>query len=305
MRENHWAVANADWARLIALTGEAVRHEPGNVTYRHWLNAHRWRAVSRITDARTGAAVLTDRALRSAERIADDLERARVLCPTFGPNYSLLGQLRRFVLGRREAGDLIRRGRALAPCSPTACLSEAMLLGQEGRHAESLEAFRRVLALDAGRFHSVVRACVVQLGRPELAVEVAAGDAGRMLAVAEVLSQAGQVRLAGEARRAGVGRLHAECEEANAPAHTLARAAEMCLRDGQFERAAAYYRRALSRDCSKVAWRLSFAKALAEAGRLPEARRQAGICLKLMPGMPEARRLVAELTARRSGDDAI
>jgi hypothetical protein len=193
--QNNWAVANADCARLIALTREAVRRQPRNVRYRYWLNVRRWRSVSRVVDPRTGKAILGPVALRAARQIAADVERAAALCPTFGPTYSLAGQLKTFVLGAPEGAALIRQGRALAPCDPAACLAGGVLEAREGNSAAALAMFRR----------------------------------------------------------------------------------------------------ALSRQCGNVRWRLEFARALAAMGQTAQARQQAGICLKLMPGMPDARRLISDL----------
>lgn len=295
MQEKNWAVANADYARLIALTREAVRCQPSNALYRHWLSAHRWRAVSRIADPKTGKTVLSPVAIRTAKEIVADLEHVHTLCPTFGPSYSLAGQLRVFVLGDPQAAELIRKGRALAPCSPAACLADAILDAQEGNTAASLETFRRTLALKGSWFDRIARICVFQVARPDLAVALAQGDVGRLLAVAEILEAARKADLAAEARREAIALLYAQSAAPDAPTWMLAKAADICLRNEQHEQAAGYYRRALSRECGNVPWRLNFARALAAMGQVSQARQQAGICLKLMPGMPEAKRLISDL----------
>jgi len=302
MRENNWAVANADYTRLISLTGKALQLQPDNVLYRHWLNVHRWRAVSRVTEPETGNTILGPAAPASAEKIVSDLQQAHADCPTFGPSYSLAGQLRRFVLGDEGGAELIRTGRALAPCDPAACVAVGTLEAHEGNVEASLEAFRRALRLDGRWFDRIVKVYVFQVRRPDLALEIAGDDFGRLLAVAEILDQEGNAALAAKARQQARVLLLARCEAPDAPARTLAKAAEICLRDKQYERAADYYRRALSRECGNVAWRLNFATVLEAIGRAPEAREQARICLKLMPGMPGAKRLIAKLSTRRIGD---
>jgi len=264
MRKRRWAVANADYARLIALTARAVQSQPDNVMYRHWLNVHRWRAVGRVRDPQTGAVVLGPTALRSAERIVADLEALRALCPTFGPAWSLAGQLKRFVLNDPRGAELIRTARRLSPCSASACVAAGLLEAREG------------------------------------AVEVARDDPDRLLAVAEVLKRRGQAALARKARAQAEALLRRRCEGPGASPRTLARAAEICLRRGEFDRAAAYYRRALSAECGQVWWRLNLARALAATGRVAQAVDQVGICLKLRPGMAEARGLLCELRARAS-----
>jgi O-antigen ligase/tetratricopeptide (TPR) repeat protein len=302
MRENHWVVTNADHARLIGLTARGVRCQPSNVRYRHWLNAHRWRAVSRVSDPRTGRIALGPAGRGAVERIVADLQRARALCPVYGPSYSLAGQLRRFVLDDPRGADLIRRGRALAPCSAAACVAEGMLDAREGDAAASLAAFRRALRLGGRWFEHIVRFYVFQAGRPDLAVEVAGDDVRRLLRVAAMLRQEQDEGRAAEARRRAIAALHAQCDAPQASASTLAWAARICLRERDYDRAAGYYRRALSRDCGNVPWRVNFAKALAAMGRTRDAREQAGICRKLMPGSPEVHRLIASLPTPRPGD---
>ena len=302
MRQKNWAVANADYARLIALARKAVRCQPKNPFYRHWLNTYRWRAVSRVTEPKTGNTILGPVALRSAREIVADLEQALAVCPTFGASYSLAGQLKRFVLGSRGGAELIRTGRALAPCNPAACFADGMLDAHEGNVAESLAAFRRTLELDGHWFRRIVQVYVFQVDRPELAVEIAGDNVGRLFAVAKILDEQGKAALAAKARKEATALLHALCEPHDAPVWALARAADLCFRNTEYERAAGYYRRALSRECGNVMWRLNFARALAAMGQASQARQQAGICLKLSPGMPEAKGLILDLRTRQVGD---
>ena len=49
----------------------------------------------------------------NARSVVDELNEARVLCPTFGPTCSMLGQLELFVLGRPSGADHIRLGKLL------------------------------------------------------------------------------------------------------------------------------------------------------------------------------------------------
>jgi len=177
-----------------------------------------------------------------------------------------------------------------------------MLDASEGRTIAAAEAFRRVLALDGRSFDRVIRTCVFQLARPELAVAIARDDAGRLLAVADILRE-DHSSLAAEAKREAIALLHAQCAASGTPPRILVRAAEYSVQDGQLELAAAYYRRALSRECSNVAWRMGYARTLAAIGRAAEARRQAGICLKLRPDLTEAKRLIADLRRRSLGSD--
>jgi len=301
MRENNWAVANADYARLIDLTQNAADKQPKNVLYRHWLNAHRWRAISRIIEPKTGHVILNSVAKQTVGQIVLDLEQTSALCPTFGPSYSLAGQLRRFVLDDPRGEELIRQGRALAPCDPIACFADGMLDAHKGNFPESLATFRRVLTLDGSWFELAVKVYIYQVARPDLAIEIAKDDVSHLFAVAELLEAEGYQPLADEARQQAQCLLRIQCESPDAPAHMLVRAAEHCLQNNEYDQATAYYRRAISRQSANISWRLRFAEALAAAGQISQARQQAGICLKLRPGMPEAQHLIADLRSRSSG----
>jgi hypothetical protein len=302
MRRADWAVADEDYDRLITLAARAAECQPGNVVYRHWLDAYRWRAASRHAgDAAGDGSALTPAVRSSAGRIAGDLENCSRLCPTFGPSYTLAGQLRRFVLGDPAGAELIRTGYRLSPCDAVACVAEGMLDATEGRTGESIEAFRRAVALDSGWFARVAAFCVRQVGRVDLAMEVAGDDAGRLVAVSDLIRRGGDAELASRARDKAVAVIRRRSEEPDASPSTLAWAGETYLKDAEYERAADCFRRALGIDCGNVGWRMDLARALVGMHRSDEARQQAAICLKLSPRLPAAEKLIAQTRSISQG----
>jgi hypothetical protein len=102
LMENKWQGADEEYVHLIGHASRAVDRQPGNVTYRHWLNVYRWQSVSRTSDPNTGE--LPVEAIAFAEEIVDELDRARASCPTFGATWCVLGQLERSILGRLDEG---------------------------------------------------------------------------------------------------------------------------------------------------------------------------------------------------------
>ena len=299
IKEHNWAVAGEDYARLISLAEKAASCERGNAIYRYWLNVHRWRAISRITEPQTGNLVFAHGALGSVERIVKDLETASVLCPTFGPSYSLAGQLKQFLLGDSSGGQLIRKGRTLAPNDPVACFADGMLDASQGNTEASLATFRRVLTVGGDRwFDRIVKVYMYQIGRPDLAVALVSDSFGRLFAVAVILDRDGHASLAAKARAQAEELLFAKAESEDASAWVLTRAGQVCSTKEEYDRSATYYRRALSRNGGDVDLRMQFARVLAANEQLSEAREQAAVCLTLSPGMPAAKKLLVDLRFR-------
>jgi tetratricopeptide (TPR) repeat protein len=301
MRQNGWAVTNGDYVELVLAAKKASMIEPVNALYRHWLNVYRWRSISRVTDPETGNTVLGPRGLECARSIVSDLKEAMALCPTFGPSYSLAGQLGWAILGDAEGPDLIRKGYFLGPCDAEASFAAGLLDACEGKPYDSLPKFQRAVCLDERLLDAVVNVYVRKVNMPDLAVEIAQGSVWRLLRVAAMLDKDDERHhaLAAQVREQATGLLRAQCQQPDAPGEVLAQFAGICSSQGDHASAGKYYRRALATDCSNVPWRLRLARALAETGRTAEAIDQAHICLKLMPQMPAAKELISELNVRR------
>ncbi|MFW6107308.1 MAG: O-antigen ligase family protein [bacterium] len=297
LRENDWLGSNDQYAALIRHADDAVRCQPDNVHYRHWLAVYRWRSISRVTDPGTGNVVITPRTLEFTRRIVTDLHQARALCPTFGPTYCVVGQLEKFILERPQGADHIRTGYALAPHDPTACFVAGQLDAAEGRADESLAKLRRCVALNGRFFPEIAELYVRQVDRPDLAVQLASENTGRLLRVARLIQETGDNQpLASQAKAQAVQLLKARSQEPDAPAATLAAMARIWSQEGDREAAIQCYRKALALDYGQAAWRLALARLLADTGRVPEAIHQARVCLRLRPEMDAARKLIADLS---------
>lgn len=171
------AQANEGYIRLLTAAEAASARVPDNVEYRYGLNLHRWRSISRTTDPASGGVVLAGEALGFTERIVDDLHRTRLLCPTFAPIYSLLGQLEVFVLNKPSGSHFIRQGYELGRTHPTVVFAAGVLDASEGHWDDSLTKFRRCLALDQQLLPEILDVYIRQMERPDLAVSVASDKA--------------------------------------------------------------------------------------------------------------------------------
>jgi len=127
-----WQGSNEEYVDLIRHAASAADYEPANVKYRHWLNVYRWESISRITDPNTGELTIPEQSMEFVRRIVDELNNARLVCPTYGATHCVAGQLERYILGRPEGEERIRKGFQLAPSDPTACFVAGLLDAEQG-----------------------------------------------------------------------------------------------------------------------------------------------------------------------------
>ncbi len=298
LMENGWQGTDEEYVHLLGQAGKAVDRQPDNVTYRHWLNVYRWHAISRTTDPNTGLLVLPVEALEFAERIAEELNRARGSCPTFGATWCFLGQLERSVLGRIDEGTRhIREGVELAPCDATTRLVAGALALEEGAVDVAFDHLDRAVRLERQRFREVALLLTDQYGRPDLALQIAGEDIHHLSVMVGVLEATGQSTASvEETRRKVVTLLEQRCRESEPPAWALAWLAGIYARDGSVSEAVDFYRQALDLDYGRVDWRFNRARLLADLGAVAEAIREAETCLRLRPEYAAARQLINRLS---------
>jgi tetratricopeptide (TPR) repeat protein len=286
-----------EYRELISNAAAAVDYQPDNIKYQHGLNAYRWASVSRNTDPNTGEAIIPEQAIQFVRRIVDELHKARLLCPAYGAVCCFLGQLERSALNDPNGADRIRKGYQLAPCDPTACFVAGLLDAQEQRIEDSLEKLRRAVKLDGRFFQSSAAVYINQLKQPDLAVDLAGDNTGRLTHVAKALGDFPEHEdIAREVEARTIELLEERCLESDAPAWTLASLARIYRKRKENDVATAWYRRALELDYGQVQWRFELAKLLAESRLIDDATHEARICLRLSPRFNPAKRLIEELS---------
>ena len=295
--EKNWQGTDTQFAYLISQTETAVEYQPENVSYRHWLNVYRWRSISRVNDPNTGEVIIAEQTVQFIPRIIDELHKTRVLCPTFGATYCVVGQLEKIILDDPGGAERIRKGFRLAPCDPTACFVAGLLDVEEQKVDDSFEKFSRAVELDGRLFGNVADVYINHAGRPDLAVAVAGENTGRLSYVANALADIQEHKeLADEARARVKELLKSKCSEPDAPASAFASLANIYKRESDNDAAIEYYRRALALDYGQVYWRLTLARLLAETEQIPEAIHEARICLRLRPQFKAAEKLISDLS---------
>ena len=294
--DRNWQGTDAEYADLISHATTASNYQPKNIKYRYWLNVYRWRSISQIANPDTGDTIIPEDLMPSVRNIVDEFHKARMLCPTYGPTYSTVGQIEKFILNDDSGAEKIRKGFRLAPCDPIACFVAGYLDVSEGRTEDCIEKFKKAVQLDGRLFKDVANIYINHLSRPHLAILAAGDDIGRLSYVANVLEDMQYNDLAEQTREKIRDLLKAKCSQPDAPASTFAFLADIYRKQQDNEAAIECYRRALALDYGQVHWRFELARLLAKMERIPEAMNEARICLRLRPQFKAAEKLVADFS---------
>ncbi|MBN1391374.1 MAG: O-antigen ligase family protein [Sedimentisphaerales bacterium] len=292
----NWQGTEGEYADLIFHASAASEHQPDNIEYQYWLNVYRWYLITKTDfyDAKDETNLEYSTAL--VRDIVSELNKAVILCPTYGPSYSLAGEIERFTLYSDAGAKKIRKGFQLAPCDPIACFIAGQLDVLEGKTEDSIMKFEKAVRGDGTLFKDVVNIYVNHLSRPHLAISAAGDNIDRLRHVAAVLEDMQYNDLSEQSRIKAMKLLEVKCSKPDASAGNFASLADIYRKQQVNEKAIEYYRRALELDYGQIHWRYAMAKLLAETERIPEALHEARICVRLRPQFEEAKRLVAELS---------
>jgi len=311
---NDWQGPAQAYDYLFTHALNAARWEPDNIKYQHWLGVYKWLSLTSYIDPNTQQ--LRPEAVPWARQIVEELHQARPLCPTFGALYCVTGEIERFVLGDPNGAERIRKGYRLAPCDATACFVAAEVDAEEGQLTGAYEKLARAVQLDGQYFRRAVRLCVENLGRGDLALQLAGNDAGQLGYVARLLTSSGKglaptvstaeapagagrdQQFVQEAEEKAFERLKATCEAPDAPASAHASLADLYSQRNNLEAAIRHCRRAVQLDYGQFYWHYMLATLLARVDRIDEARHEARICLRLREDYAPAKKLIEELAVR-------
>ncbi len=294
--DKNWEGTDDEYEDLISHAAAASEYQPDNIKYCYWLNVYRWYSATEKNKTDTGGAADSERLMSIARDIVSELNKAFVICPTYGPSYSLAGKIEKFTLYDDAGEEKIRKGFRIAPCDPMACFVAGQLDVLEGKIEESIAKFEKAVEIDNGLFRDIVSIYVNYLSRPDLAMSAAGDDVWRLEYVAGVLRNMQYNDLAEQCYARAKELLEIRCSQDNASARDLALLANIYHRQLDYEGAIEYYRRALDMDYGQVRWRYMLAKLLVETDKIPEAMNEARICLRLRPQFKEAKKLVADLS---------
>jgi hypothetical protein len=299
-----WKGPDAAYARLTTHAAAAVAYDGGNVKHRYLQAVYAWREAVRGEDFTQAATPETkgeeDPLLVAARETTRALLGARALAPTYGPVWTVLGQIHDLVLDDPAGQRWVERGYHLAPHNPDCCLAYARQAATHGDDAAALAAFARAFAVGLP-WERGFDLLLVGLDRPDLALQLAKGDCRRLVHVANRLGRRRSLDVAVQAlRRRSIEQMEQQGRAPDAPAHATAAVGlfweQAPWRDD--EKAAAFYRLHVEKEHGSRL-RLNLALALFRLGKLEEAEQQARTVLGVHPDLQAAKDLLGKIAASR------
>lgn len=291
LRAADWKGSDAQYSELFRLSQNAVSIEPRNADARYTLACYQWMEATR--SGKTVAQFANEGRL-----ILNSLEQARISCPTYGPVYSLAGEIE-LALHAPAGKQHIQQGYALTSWDSRAAFAAGRLDVLDNNVHSGLVKLRRARALGFPS-REILDVLVREVDQPQLAIDLAGSDAEQLAFISSRLQeQKRHPELAADigkkAQAARYNQLTQAASDSSASPADLASLASIRAEQKQFPEAADLYRNALSKEYANVAWRLKLARCLADAGNVDEAIHQAQICLRLRPNADAALSLISEL----------
>ncbi len=296
-----WKASDAVYTELISHASDAAAYEPDNINNLYLLDVYRWRSINHSDSPDISKTLISDSSISIIRDIDNHLNIARRFCPTYGPVYTLSGQIEKFVLNDESGSDKIKKGYLLAPCNPIACFVAGYLDICEGQYDDCFAKLNRAVQLKASFYRDVVRIYVEDLSRPYKAISLAGNNVDRLKHLVNVFNDAQYNDLAQQCRIKVKELLEQKCRSATANASDNASLAGIYKQLNENEYAIEHYRRALALDYSQIAWRIELARLLAQTGNIAEAMSQVRICLRINPNSKEAENLLADLSISPAG----
>jgi tetratricopeptide (TPR) repeat protein len=265
-------------------------------------------AVAQAAPPPPGPTTLPTGKFPQAREIVAELLETRRLCPTFGPLYSVAGQIRYFALNDPAGADEVELGYQLTRDHPITCFAAGLVDGKRGNWDAARDKFRHAIALGNGKLiPELVNASLYRLDRPELPIEVTADRLDWFCFAAKCLADDGRhEEVANKACAMAVQRLKTQGlpvdlralgnPESAIPA-IYSTAGEACQHQREYGMAIQYYEQSLALDYGNIWSRYRLAQCLFATDRKQEAAHEARICLRFNPNMGEARRIIMDSAA--------
>jgi len=288
------------YSRLIRHARAAVDSDCENIRYRYWLNVYLYKALGGSNDPYNDEIIINSEQMPQVYEIVGQLRQVCMLCPTYGPAYSMLGQIEKFVLYDESGSEQIRKGFRLAKNDPIICFVAGCSDASEGDIDSAAHKFARAIKLDGRLYKKVAMIYIDQLSRPDLAITAAGQNTGYLYQAFTVLSDAQYTDYAQQAQQKMITALEKKCNNGSAAAWESRLLGSSYKTLGRNEEAIKCYRRALRLKYDQVQWRFELANLLAECDEAKEAMDEARVCLQLKPGFSAAKNLLAECSVHPS-----
>ena len=301
LEKSNWEADKSTYDKLIEHAMAACELEPENINNLFMLDMYRWRALNQTQGHEITDLSVSESSISPARQIAEHLNNSRKYCPTFGPVYTLAGQIEKFILNEDSGIEKIRKGYLLAPSDPIVCFVTGSLDIYEGDYENCFEKLNKAVQLDEKFYKDVVRIYVEELSCPYQAISLAGENIGNLDYLIFIFTDSQYPDLAQQCRIKVKKLLEAKCSVPGANAFENLSLARLYKQLNDNNSAIEYYRRALTLDYSQIPWRLEFARLLAGLGDITEAINQARICLRISPNSKEAEKLLSDLSLSPEG----
>jgi O-antigen ligase/tetratricopeptide (TPR) repeat protein len=314
---NGWQASDADYADIIDSAWVATQIEPDAVEYRYWLGLYQWNKVLRKHDPNLPDDAFSESDKKFLARLVEEFNATRRLCPTYGVPASVGGQISFCVLDNPRGADAIRISTETAGNNPWVAEIAASMYVKKGDLPHALDICRHYLTLEySGPPLEVVPANIAEIlvheaKRPDLAIQLVGDNPDRLDEIVSLLraetdrADFGKLasELATKSHALRRSQLEAACKSPDASAVDLAALAAIYASEHDPNGAIACYQRALVKDYGNVEWRVALARVLLANGQRQEAMDEAGICLRLHPESPEARKLISDASSPNPGPE--
>jgi O-antigen ligase/tetratricopeptide (TPR) repeat protein len=310
-----WRGDPGDVTDMNRAADAAAALRPNDMRYQFRRAMNRFYAMTANTplDPVTEDFILDDQKRAIVRDLADDLRKARWVCPTYGELYAQMGQWERSFLGRRDEGaNHIRIAFELDPGDVTVCQAIATLDGEEGKWDESVQMFQRAVKMAPGALGDSIDLYVGYFHRPDIGLKFADDDIDRLHMLSQKLRSLGKDPALGpttgpatqpsdeavaiEADRRADKLIRAAADSPDASADTIGQMGMLCSQNRETADAIKYLSRALTLAYGDVGWRMEYARNLAAAGRKDDAIEQAETVLRIRPHFEPAQDLIEHLS---------
>lgn len=306
VQQDDWVATPEDYVDLLTAAEMAASVRPNNVEYAYWLNAYRWQSFT--IGANPADVAATPEGAEVARRLVDEVAAARRLCPTYGPLYTLEGQVL-LALGDPEGFARVTEGFELAPNDRWSCYvaAYAACLHEPPDREQAAKLMERAVQLDPTLFFEAANVWYQTFADEELLVRLAADNPDRLRNVARVLAvHEGPEEVAQELLDRAEEITRSRVAAGRASANQIAATAASSAREGDLEEAVGLYRQALARQHANLDWRIALSDVLAGLERYEEAYREARLCFRLRPGWAPAKKRLEQLSLLvRSDNDQL
>jgi len=281
--KDSWQVDPQRVVRLVEDAQEVVEIRPNNVVYRHYFNQFRLRGGTMARDPESGAVLLNQVLIDAFRLVAQDIDQARPLCPTYGPLVAAAGGIRQFILNDPSGAALIEKATVLSPNDITVLRMSAQLQASRGNWDRAMQLFARYVKVQPGMLNDAVDLLIGTYHRPDLAVNLVGKSLAADPLVRQLQVSGADQTLIDQARRNLIDGMNERVSARSPLPNELIAIAREYSQLNDNTKAEELYRRAVDSSSADASTRLQYADFLGRIGRTEDALKQIDVVLAIDP----------------------